>query len=310
MKIIKKIFQILISPKRWILGLARRRFFYWMPDEMFLKMIFRLRLGYKLNLKNPQTFNEKLQWLKLYDRRPEYTTMVDKYEVKKYVAAKIGKEYIIPTLGVWDRAEDIDFDSLPNQFVLKTTHGGGGGGIVICKDKAQLNRFAVIKKLKKSLLQDIYKTSREWPYKNVSKCVFAEKYMEDTATHELRDYKIHCFHGVPKVILVCQDRYADTGLTEDFYSEKWEHLNVKRPKHPNAQVKIMAPKELGVLLELSRKLSKDIPFLRTDFYIINHRVYFGELTFYPAGGFEKFIPESFDNQVGCWLKLPQKDNSK
>jgi len=271
------------------------------PDELYLKLRYFYHFHKLLNLKNPQTFNEKLQWLKLYDCRSEYTMMVDKYAVKKYVAEKIGAEYIIPNLGVWDSPKEIDFGKLPNQFVLKCTHDSGS--IVICKDKQKFDFNKARAKLDKRFKRNLYYYGREWPYKNVKPRVIAEKYMEDTATHELRDYKIHCFHGEPKVILVCQDRYTDTGLTEDFYSVNWEHLDVKRPKHPNAKVKMEPPKELDLMLDLSRKLSKDIPFLRTDFYIINHQVYFSELTFYPASGFVKFIPESFDYQLGDWLKL-------
>lgn len=272
------------------------------PDNIYLKIKFKKHMGYPLNLKNPKTFNEKLQWLKLHDRKSIYTTMVDKYAVKKYVADIIGEEYIIPTLGVWDRFGDIDFDTLPNQFVLKCTHDSGG--LVIVKDKRSFDRGTAKKKIEDCLKNNFYYMGREWPYKNVKPRIIAEKYMEDTVTSELNDYKIHSFNGDPKVILVCKDRFSELGLTEDFFDENWVHLEVKKEKKANSSTPIERPKELDEMLELSRKLSKGIPFLRTDFYSIEGKTYFGELTFYPASGIEKYLPESFARQLGDWLVLP------
>lgn len=274
------------------------------PDRAYLKLKYRAALGKKLNLEDPKTYNEKLQWLKLYDRKPEYTLMVDKYEAKKYVAERVGEEYIIPTLGVWDRAEDIDFDSLPNRFVLKCTHDSGG--LVICKDKSKLDRTDAIKKLKKYLKTNFYHIAREWPYVNVPRRIIAEQYMEDDQTPDLRDYKVHNFNGEPKFVLVCGNRFSQTGLTEDFYSDKWELMDLKRPKHPNSGVVEEKPEQLEKIFELSNILSKDIPFLRTDFYIVNGKIYFGELTFFPAAGFEAFEPEEWDSTFGNWIELPPK----
>lgn len=274
------------------------RFF---SDKTFLKLLFPLRTGYKLNLENPRTFNEKLQWLKLYDRKPEYTKMVDKYEAKKYVASIIGEEHIIPTLAVYDRAEDIDFDALPNQFVLKCTHDSGG--IIICKDKSKLDREAAIKKLSHGLKKNYFYQNREWAYKNVKPRIIAEQYMTNSGK-ELEDYKVHNFNGTPKVILHCRNRYKETGLTEDFYNRDWEHLDVKRPDHENASKSAERPKELDEMLRLSEQLAKDITFVRSDFYTIDHKVYFGELTFFPASGMKAFIPEKWDEIFGEWLKIP------
>ena len=283
-------------------------FFSWMPDVIFTKMIFRAMLGYKLDLKNPRTFNEKLQWLKLYDRKPEYTIMVDKYAVKKYVAGKIGAEYIIPTLGVWDKAEDIDFNQLPNQFVLKTAHGGGGGGVVICKDKTKLDRSEVVKKLKKSLSQDIYKSLREWPYKNVPKRIIAEKYMEDISTKELRDYKFFCFDGVVKALFVAMER--STGDVKfDYFDSDFNHLDIVQV-HPMSGRKIEKPKTFDEMKKLAAKLSEGSPHVRVDFYEINGKVYFGELTFTHHGGITPFHPQKWDRIFGDWLELPKKDISK
>ena len=271
------------------------------PDIAYIKLIYYKHFGCLPNLKNPKTFNEKLQWLKLYNRKPEYTMMVDKYAVKQYVSEKLGSEYIIPTLGVWYKVDDIDIGQLPEKFVLKWNHDSGS--VIICKDKNRFDVEQAKNKLRKFEKHNGYNYGREWPYKNVKPCIIAEKYMEDDETGDLADYKVHNFNGIPKVILVCRDRFKDAGLTEDFYSDKWEHLDVKRPNHPNGE-DIPKPAELEEMLELSRKLSKDIPFVRTDFYTINHKVYFGEITFFPASGFERFIPESFDKEMGDWINIP------
>lgn len=428
-----------------------------LPDVPFLKLSYRVSIGSKLNLSNPTTFNEKLQWLKIYNRNPQYCQMVDKYEAKKYVANIIGEEYIIPTLGVWDKFDEINFDTLPEQFVLKCTHDSGS--VVICKDKNNFDYKKAKEKLTRGLKNDLFWYGREWPYKNLKRRIIAETYMEDHSTSELRDYKffcfggmakcykvdfdrfvehranyfstdgelmkigeeicppdfnkeiavpenlekmkelaeklsatqpflradfydvdgkvyfgeltfypasgfgkfiydgndellgswiklpeksklggyyliykemlcvlntsainpekdrsnsshgladykIHSFNGVPKVILVCRDRFSDLGLTEDFFDQNWTHLDVQREIHPNSDTEIEKPRELDKMLELAEKLSKDIPFLRSDFYTIDGKVYFGELTFYPASGFEGFQPASFDRKLGDWLVLP------
>lgn len=273
-----------------------------MPDEEYLKKVFRTRMGKELDLEHPSTFNEKLQWLKLHDRLPQYTMMVDKYLVRNYIREQLGEEYLIPLLGVWDSPEEIDFAALPDQFVLKCNHNSGLG-MCICKDKSNLDIGKVKKELHRGLAQDYYLTGREWPYKNVPRKIICEKFMTDNGD-ELADYKIHNFNGVPKLILVCRDRFQKQGLTEDFYSDTWEHLKVKRPEHPNAKHDIPKPEELEEMLRLSKTLSKNIPFVRTDFYIIDHKVYFGEITFYPASGFSKFEPEEWDEILGGWIALP------
>ena len=277
-----------------------------MPDKEYLERKFECCMGKPLDLENPKTFNEKLQWLKLYNRRPEYTMMVDKYKVRDYIKEKIGEEYLIPLIGVWDSPEDIDFDSLPNQFVLKCNHNSGLG-MYICKDKSKLTADDIKKirrNLAKGLAQDYYLSGREWPYKDVPRKIICEKYMSDEG-EELSDYKVHNFNGKPEIVLVCKDRFSELGLTEDFFDENWTHLDVKREQHPNSVEAIDRPAELEKMLELAEKLSKDIPFLRTDFYAIGGKVYFGELTFYPASGFEKFSPESYDGKIGNCIKLPE-----
>ena len=275
-----------------------------LPDKRFLRMKYHRAMKYKLNIDKPVTFNEKLQWLKLYDRRPEYTVMVDKYKAREYIAEKIGGEYLIPLIGVWDSPDEIDFDDLPEQFAMKCNHNSGLG-MCICTDKSELDVKQVKRELRKGLKQDYYLSGREWPYRDVPRKIIAEQFMKSDAGG-LTDYKIHCFNGKPKVILVCKDRFLPTGLTEDFFSPDWEHLDMRRPKHPNASQPIPQPEELSRMLSLARTLSDGIPFLRVDFYIIEHQIYFSELTFFPASGFERFVPERWDRILGDWLTLPEK----
>ena len=279
--------------------LAANGLFDWLPDKPYLKLRFRASMGKKLNLKNPQTFNEKLQWLKLYDRKPIYTTMVDKYEVKKYVAEKIGEEYIISTLGVWDNFDDIDFDKLPDQFVLKCTHDSGG--LVICKDKSKLDKCKAKLKIEKSLKHDYFKWGREWPYKNVPRKIIAEKYMEDNSLHELRDYKFFCFNGVADCVMVCIGR--STGNTKFyFYNKEWNlcRYNILG-KNIIGNGDVEKPDNISEMFVIAEKLSQGIPFSRIDLYNVNQKIYFGEVTFFPDSGFDpNLLPETdlyFGNKI-------------
>lgn len=277
-----------------------------MSDERYLKLMFKDRMGYKLNLKNPKTFNEKLQWLKIHNRRPEYTKMVDKYEAKLYVAEKLGEEYIIPSLGVWDKFDDIDFDGLPDKFVLKCTHDSGG--LVVCRDKSKLDKEAAREKIERSLKRNYYWHSREWPYKDVKPRIIAEKYMEDSVTQELRDYKFFCFNGEMKVMFIASERYNETTETRfDFFDREFQHLNF-RNGHPNADVLPAKPEKFEEMCVLAEKLSGDIPLLRVDFYEVDGEIYFGELTFSHWGGMMPFEPKEWDEKLGSWIKLPDKEN--
>jgi len=278
------------------------RFARLFPDRLFLELLFPLRTGYKLNLKAPQTFNEKLQWLKLYDRKPEYTQMVDKLEAKKYVANIIGEEHIIPTLAVYDRVEDINFDALPNRFVLKCTHDSGG--IVICKDKATLDRRAAIEKLRRGLKQNYFYQNREWPYKNVKPRIIAEQYMEDESG-ELKDYKIFCFDGKPEYMFIATDRFNKEEETKfDFYDMEFNHLPFTNG-HPNASREIEKPQSFEEMKRLAAKLSKGLPQVRVDFYDVNGHVYFGELTFFHWSGMTPFNPIEWDKKFGEKIKIPE-----
>lgn len=259
-------------------------------------------MGKRLNLDNPQSFSEKLQWLKLYNHLPEYTTMVDKYAVKDYVSKKIGEKYVIPTLGIWEKPEDIDWDSLPNQFVLKTTHGGGNIGVIVCKDKSKFSKQRIIKRLHKSLKQDLYGTTREWPYKNVPKKIIAEKYMEDTLTHELRDYKFFAFDGEVKALFIATDR-GRGNVKFDFFDADFTHLNLHQ-SHPMSGKHFEKPQCFEDMKRIASEMSKGIPAIRIDLYQVDGHVYFGECTFFHHGGVTPFQPEEWDLRFGSWIKLP------
>ena len=301
-----KIIKYIKKPSNVLLYLMNKNFFKWIPDEKYITIKYKLEMNQKLNLKEPKTFNEKLQWLKLYDRNPEYTKMVDKYEAKKYVADIIGQEYIIPTLGVWDKFEDIEFDKLPKQFVLKPTHTSGN--VFICKDKEKINYKQLRKMINKWLKRDYYLVHREWPYKNIKPKIIAEQYMVDDSGMKLKDYKFFCFNGIAQTILVCSNRNGSFKNT-NFYDINWNLQPFTREKHKNSNEQIKKPKNLDEMITVAEKLSKDIPFVRVDLYEINGKVYFGELTFYPSSGFEGFEPEEWDKKLGDMLELPTKNIS-
>lgn len=269
-------------------------------DEIYVRVEYFIVFGKRLRLKNPQTYSEKLQWLKLHEGDPIYTRMVDKAEAKKYVTEIIGEEYIIPTYGVWNHFDEIDFDKLPDQFVLKTTHDSGG--VIICKDKKTLDKNAAKVKLEKSLKNDYYYTSKEWPYKNVVPRIIAEKYMEDESG-ELCDYKLFCFDGKMKALFIATDRFTLGEETKfDFFDENFNHLPFTNG-HPNATKPIKKPESFQQMKDLAEKLSQKIPHVRVDFYCTNGKIYFGELTFFHWGGFKRFEPEEWDFKFGEWFKL-------
>ena len=290
----------LVSPKERFLELSSRGFYSSMPDDAYLKRKYCYKMGRELDLENPKTFTEKLQWLKLYDRRPEYTIMADKYAVKKFVADKIGTEYVIPLLGVWDRFEDIDFDALPEQFVLKCTHDSGG--FAICRDKAKFDREAARKKLNSSLRNNYYPKSREWVYKNIPPRIIAEVYMEDESSINLPVYKFFTFNGEPKIIQVIQDDKTKQESI-DYFDTNWQRLDL-RQNYPNSKIPLSRPQCLDEMLRLAAQLSAGVPHVRVDLYQINGKVYFSEFTFYSDAGLVPFIPSEWDNTLGSWIELP------
>lgn len=280
----------------------------WMSDKWYLSLRYRIRFGKKLNLTNPQSFNEKLQWIKLYDHRPDYSTMVDKYAVKKYVSEVIGEQYIIQSLGVWDNVEDIEWEKLPNRFVLKCTHDSSS--IVICKDKSQLDIQSAKKRLRKCLNRDYFKVEREWPYKNVPRRIIAEQFIEPApGITDLADYKWFCFNGEVKMLYVATERNKPGESAKfDFFDVEGRHIPVQQEGHPNATIPPKFPKNSKKMIELAGMLSKDIPFIRVDFYEIGDSVLFGELTFFPMGGFSPLVPEEWDLRFGEMLRLPLTTN--
>lgn len=284
---------------------TRNGWFNWIPDKLYLKMIYRIRMKKVLNFSEPKTFNEKLQWLKVNNRSEAYTTLVDKYSVRAYIKKMIGEKYLIPLLGVWDRLEDIDIDSLPDQFVLKTTHDSGG--VFICNDKSKFDKDKAYQKLKSSLGHDYYGESREWPYKNVKRRIIAEAFMKDTKSAELKDFKFYCFNGVPTYCHVIGSRH--TNETMDFYDMKWNLMPFTKMKSktevfPHDSSNAKPPVCLDEMIAVAEKLSKDFPFVRIDLYQINNKVYFGEITFFPNSGFGEFSPESWDLKLGEQINLP------
>lgn len=283
-----------------------------LPDKLFLSWRFHREMGYWMDWKHPRTFNEKLQWLKLYNRKPEYTIMADKVKAKEWVAERIGAEYIIPTLGVWDDPDDIDFDKLPNQFVLKCNHNSGLG-MYICKDKSKMDVEAVKQGLRKGLKENYYLHGREWPYKDVPRKILAEQFMVNEVDEvgrtfrdntELTDYKFFCFDGEPYYCQVIRNR--STEETIDIYDMEWNHqpfvgLN---PEVKNGSDPVPCPPHLNKMKEICRCLAKDIPFVRVDLYVINEREYFGELTFFPMQGMGRFTPDEWNEKIGDMIHLP------
>jgi hypothetical protein len=271
-------------------------------DELFLKTKYRLIFARRLDLEHPTTYSAKLQWLKLNDRRSEYTRMVDKIEGKKYVASVIGDEYIIPTLKMYDSVNQVNFDELPKQFVIKCTHDSGS--VIVCKDKDKLDKKKALEKLNKGLKQNFYYQTREYPYRSVKPRLIAEQYMEDESGYELKDYKIFCFNGQPKMSFVASDRQKEGEDTKfDFYDLEWNHIPVTNG-HPCSKNGIPKPKNYEKMLEIAAKLSEGIPHVRVDLYNINGKIYFGELTFFHWSGFMPYEPDEWDYKFGSYLQLP------
>lgn len=297
------------NPSHTIAGILRKVWFLFPNDKSFLKVMYRLEIGEKLNLTVPVSFNEKLQWLKLYDRKPKYIKMVDKIAAKEYASSIIGDRYIIPTYGVWNHYDEIDFSELPEQFVLKTNHSGGGSGVVLCLNKSKFNHKQAKKKLEASLRKNSYNQSKEWPYKKIEPKILAEALLMNNNSScdkfDLPDYKFMCFNGKVKCIFTCTNRYSDNGLCVTFFDPNWNILPFSR-NHPIDNNPIAKPKSLELMIELAEKLSQDISFARIDFYQIDDRPYFGEITLYPGGGWERFDPKEWDVKLGNWITLPSE----
>ncbi len=293
------------DPTAIIRGLNNRHLGWIVPDRIVVQEEYKKIVGSKINLDNPKLYNEKLNWLKLYDRKPEYTALVDKYEVKKIVAAKLGADFIIPTIGVWNSFDEIDRDSLPNQFVLKCTHDSGS--VMVCKDKSHFDWEKAKKSFEPRLHTNFYWAAREWPYKNVPPRVMAEKYMEDNIVHDLRDYKIHCFNGKPLYIQVIGNRnLSEHSGNQLFYTFDWEDAGWAFGDYPPYPNPLTKPFHLDTMYSFAERLSSNMKYIRVDLYEINGSVYFGELTFYPSAGtypYNKYYTPEVDQMLGELINL-------
>ena len=282
-----------------MLKIMAKNISYILPDKVYLKLYYKYHLGLSLDLNNPKRYNEKLQWLKLYDRNPEYSNLVDKYEVRKYVEKTIGSQYLIPLIGIYERVEDIDFHALPNEFIIKPTHSSGK--TILCRNKSELDIGDVKKILSKWLRSSLYRSTREWPYKNIKPRIICEELIKTNDGKPPKDYKIFCFNGEPKFVFVASDRGIDTKF--DFFDIDWNRQSLKQ-HYPNSDYIIEKPRQWEKMLELAKILSQGIPHVRVDFYIdSSESIYFGELTFYHMSGLHAFTPESYDYLLGSWIDL-------
>ena len=305
MKTKNKILKVLKNPL-WLLVFMNNRGLHMLSDKKYLSLLYKLEFNKRIDWKNPKTFNEKLQWLKIYDRKKNYTTMVDKYEAKKYVANIIGNEYIIPTIGIYDNFDEIDFNLLPDQFVIKCTHDSGG--LVICKDKSKLDIDELKYKINRCLNKNFYWSGREWPYKDVKPRIIIEKYMEDSKNSTMRDYKFFCFDGKPKIMYISEGLENHETASISFYDMNFKLTKCKRKDYKLLEYMPEQPKNFELMKKFASVLSKDIPHLRVDFYEINGDLYFGELTFFTCSGMVPFEDEKWDRKLGDLIKLPNNNN--
>ncbi|NLA85672.1 MAG: glycosyl transferase [Clostridiales bacterium] len=301
MVIIKTIIDLIKNPRKLVAKLGNKGFLCWLPDEQYLKLLYRAEMGKKLDLKNPKSFNEKLQWLKLYDKNPKYVRLVDKYEVRKYISEILGEEYLIPLIDVYNSVDEIDWDKLPEQFVLKCTHGSGFN--IICKNKSALNIDVAKKKLKKWMKKNWYWFGREWPYRNVKPRIICEPLIKTNDDTLPNDYKFHCFHGEPDNVMVCMERESGEPKFY-FFDSKWNLLryNISGINAPH-DFTLPKPERIDEMFSIAKRLSEGFPFVRVDLYYENDKIYFGELTFYPQSGFDPNLLPETDLLFGDKIKL-------
>ena len=276
-----------------------------MSDEQFLGKWFKIQIGNDLNLSNPVTYQEKMQWLKLYDRKKIYTIMADKIRMKDFVSEKIGDEYVVPIINQWNSPKEIDFSELPNQFVLKCNHNSGTG-MYICKNKADLNMQEVIKNLEKGIRENYFSLRREWPYKNIEKKIFAEEYLKNKDGSEIIEYKVLCFEGKAKLVELILNRFKQNA-TQDFYTPEWKKTEIYESDIPPSDYEVEPPKNLKKIIEVSQVLAKDIHHLRVDWYEVNGKLYVGELTFFDGAGFSLFYPLKYNEIIGSWIQLDSEE---
>lgn len=277
------------------------KFSRWVPDKPYISIQNRIMLGRTINWRKPQLFSDKMQWLKLYDRNPFYTILVDKVAVKEYVAKLIGRQYIIPTLGVYAKGEDIDWDALPNQFVLKCNHDAGSNSVVLCNDKTTLDKLVIIKKLNNRLRINNYWHTKEWPYKNVKPCILAEKMLQTPIGTVPEDYKFYCFNGEPRFLLVIKGRGVN--LQYCYFDMNFNLMPIMDKGMEFPSEIPTKPRNFEKMVEMVRKLCAEIPHVRIDLYNIDGNIFFGEYTFYSAGGFESFEPYKWNLTFGNWIDI-------
>ena len=284
----------------WYLDLFKHKK---MDDRRYIEIRYKAIFKKDIDLDHPLTFNEKMQWLKLYNKNPMHSVMVDKYLAKDYVTERIGEQYVAKLLGVWDQVDDIDLTVLPDKFVLKTTHDCGG--VVVCKDKATLNLKKTKRFLRKHLKREYFYHCREWPYKNIKPRIIAEEFLADANNEVLPVYKILCFNGKPKIIQTIQND-KKPNETIDYFDTDWNVLEL-RQNYPNSPKPLIRPQKLDEMLEIAEKLAEGTSFLRVDLYSVNGDIYFSEFTFFSDAGFAPFYPETWDKTLGDWIKLPEKE---
>ena len=303
-KIMSKIRTFIENPQYFITSPAAKGWLNWVPDSLYLKVLYRVIMGRKLNLKNPKEYNEKLQWLKLNDRKPEYSTMVDKYEVRGYIEDLLGDKYLIPCLGIYDSVDDIDIDALPDRFVLKCTHDSGS--VEICKDKSSFDIEGARHRLSQAMKRNYYATYREWPYKYVKPRIIAEGYLEGDGG-DLKDYKVMCFNGEAKIIEVHENRFVEGKVhTQTFYDREWNIVPLTQVETVTVDRPGERPRQLDEILRLSELIAKDMYHARIDWYIEGDKIYFGEITFFDGSGFESFSTPEMERMLGDMIKLPEK----
>jgi hypothetical protein len=299
--------------RKIIRHILRTKMACFIPDPLYLRIRYWAELGEKLNIRHPVTFNEKLQWLKLYNRKPEFTMMADKFEVRKYVADRVGEKYLVPLIGVWERFEDIDFSALPGRFVLKCTHDCGG--LVICRDKSKLDVHETKKVISQSLRKNYFDVAREWPYKHIVPRIIGEVYLDDRSPDQYQDhstpvlnaYKFFCFNGTPKLLVYTVDKGVD--IRYDYFDMDFNRVEISAG-YERAGYEIVKPSNFEEMKVVAAKLSNGICHVRVDLYNISGKIYFNEMTFFNWAGFQPFIPESWDSILGSWLDLPAKTSCK
>ncbi|NER15514.1 glycosyltransferase [Leptobacterium flavescens] len=287
--------------KKLSYGIVKK--FKFLNPEYYLKIYYQYYTDKKLDLENPTEFNQKIQWMKIYYQKPILSILVDKYSVREYIKDKIGDQYLNDLIKVYERASDVNFNELPEKFVLKAVHGSNYN--IIVKDKKKLNRLTARWKMHKWMGRNYYYSGGlEWAYKNVTPRIICEKFLNEIGKESINDYKFFCFNGVPKFIQIDIDRHTDHSRC--FYDIDWKKLPFSMTKYKHYQGEVEKPEKFDEMFDLVKRLAEDFPFVRVDFYAIGEKIIFGEMTFYPGDGIEEFYPDEYNTTIGNYLQLPEK----